>query len=309
MELKNLFEPIIFGKNEDEKDLISVPSNQDIKKYNLTNNDLVLDSNNADFWWLRNDQSQAPKIITAENHNVRYYDGCIYNKDGSQQKIEERKNTNNPLGYTYELDLNPIYKNIFGHGIFNYCNFAVRPMMQINLQAYHHLKKYFGYQPYEILKKDKSYYCVNLGKQFNLATNEKGNQKLVWRILNWEDMPVNINPQGTGKAESMALLSMQDVGALTFSYQCENLATSWANSAIRNRLNGKCKKHESFIDNAFEDERMLLRTFRRKKTKVIETNQSALKKQLITELQNNPQDWADLIPYMKNYIATMEKEK
>ena len=43
MELKNLFEPIFFGKNEDEKDLISVPSNQDIKKYNLTNNDLVLD--------------------------------------------------------------------------------------------------------------------------------------------------------------------------------------------------------------------------------------------------------------------------
>ena len=265
MELKNLFEPIIFGKNEDEKDLISVPSIQDVVKYNLMNlsdfDGLVLNEDNL----LQTKTSFLQK-------NSKEFDSNLFNSD-------------------HIIDLHA--------------------KIQINLQAYNHLKKYSDYQPCKVKKNDKSFYCVNLGKNFYHRDNSEKDEKLAWRILNWEEMPTNINPQGNGKAKSMVLLSMKPILMFHRNWRCKynSLYMNWTEGELRKKLNGKCKKHESFIDNAFEDERMLLRTFRRKKTKVIDTNQSALKKQLITELQNNPQDWADLIPHMKNYIATMENEK
>ena len=101
-------------------------------------------------------------------------------------------------------------------------------------------------------------------------------QPIEWEILNWEDMPVYINPYGTGKAKYIELVSRESLlsGIYIYDYYQNDNVYLWQNSIVRQALNGfdilsEIKKgngnkscyvkqnfhcqNQGFVNEAFED--------------------------------------------------------
>ena len=64
-------------------------------------------------------------------------------------------------------------------------------------------------------------------------------EPIKWIIKNWEDMPKQINPKGSGKASAIEINSEEAIACLPF-YPNENdlNGNTWQNSTIRGYLNG-----------------------------------------------------------------------
>ena len=64
-------------------------------------------------------------------------------------------------------------------------------------------------------------------------------EPITWKIRNWDKLPKELNPQGSGEATVMQVVSEEGIATLPFypNYEDEN-SSLWQNSTIRGYLNG-----------------------------------------------------------------------
>jgi len=185
--------------------------------------------------------------------------------------------------------------------------------MRVDLAAYLALvEKYNSYLPYKHEDEHKNCQCVNIGKKFDIYAGKKTNKSIEWRILNWEDLPKSINPEGKDTATTLDLISLNALGCSPFIEDRNDLQKDlWKNSVICQNLNGEKNKKYSFIDHAFKEEEILLRGIekqdnKKKTTLIIDTNSAYLKEDFIRSLRANPKVLNELVPAMRLLIKEAE---
>jgi len=110
-------------------------------------------------------------------------------------------------------------------------------------------------------------YLINGAKFVNLNSNLKIFAPVLpikWRILNWKELPKTINPQGTGKATTIDLMSENILNEMPYQ-TAKNLLefdNKWKQSFVRNFLNYK------FLIEAFADEVKLIKDISWQKNKL-----------------------------------------
>ncbi len=123
-------------------------------------------------------------------------------------------------------------------------------------QSYNHQKKYLDYST-EYEYNGKKYVLMKANVFANGNVLKDGTtlrlyptipnpefwikvEPIEWEILNWEDMPVHINPYGTGKAKYIELVSRESLlsGIYIYDYYQNANVYLWQNSIIRQALNG-----------------------------------------------------------------------
>lgn len=130
--------------------------------------------------------------------------------------------------------------------------------------------------------------------------------KISFMILNWNDLPKSINPQGTGTAKTIDLIATRTLNELPYQFHRNNVKTenNWLHSSIRAFLNGNANtkgqfiedfRTNNFINQAFENEITLLKeieftkeqTQKQKKFKLIIKPSNCGIKNLLPRLNSN----------------------
>jgi len=278
----------------------------DIEKYPFIK-DLMFESrNDVDFCWLANDD------IYKENENSfkHYSDGCYSLKDGKRYPVERR------IGEPWNEDMYRYMYNLSLKTRNNYepskLNFNVCLCMEISVDAYLQLVKVDkSYLPYKKENQKQEYYFINFGEQFNVIKGIKGNQKIAWCVLNPKVLNKAIKEQGTKKTvtdEKILICDLGNSAMSNFTFRCEDMQyfKSEQENPLFRDLNNQGEKKYSYTENAFLIESALLRGQKSKKKTVIETKASALKKDFMQAMQNNPEVLRELIPLMKEFINAEE---
>lgn len=307
MELRDLIVSTPLSKEGKVADRIFLPSYEElIQNYHfakedfIINQDLHLKNETLNTYWLRNDGFTKLPM-------GRKLEGMV-GLDGNQYPIR------------VERDVVYCFENVYSHkekinNIQDYLKWNLRKLrlcMNLDIDTYLALSnQYTKYQPYDFKDANKKCKCIRLGQHFDISSGKKSKQSIAWRILNWERLPQSINPNGVGTAKTVDLISLNSVGYSRYiddrrDYDEANL---WANSLIRRDLNGYANKKHSFIDHAFKEEEILLRSLEqspKKTTLSIDTKSAHLKEDFINTFKANPQLLNALIPAMKTLIQEAE---
>jgi len=309
MELREFIVPTKVGSGDNEvTNRIYLPSYEElVQKYNFTAQDFIVkqvnDSKNETLntYWLRNDA--LTKIYSGSKA-----EGSV-GVDGDQLPIRVMRDG----VYCFEKIALKKTEIESVHDYFKNTLRMVRPCMRVDLAAYLALvEKYNSYLPYKHEDEHKNCQCVNIGKKFDIYAGKKTNKSIEWRILNWEDLPKSINPEGKDTATTLDLISLNALGCSPFIEDRNDLQKDlWKNSVICQNLNGEKNKKYSFIDHAFKEEEILLRGIekqdnKKKKTLIIDTNSAYLKEDFIRSLRANPKVLNELVPAMRLLIKEAE---
>ncbi|MBR4418795.1 MAG: hypothetical protein IKT33_02190 [Clostridia bacterium] len=313
MELRDFIVPTKVGSGDSEvTNRIYLPSYEELEeKFNFASKDFIVKQEydnkipTLNTYWLRNDA--LTKIYSGSKA-----EGCV-GVDGDQLPIRVMRDG----VYCFEkialkkTDIESV------HDYFKNTIRMLRLCMRVDLAAYLALvEKYDNYLPYEYEDEHKKCHCMKIGKEFDIYTGKKTNKQISWRVLNWDDLPKSINLEGNGTATTIDLITLNTVGCSSFIENRNDLDQNhlYGNSVISEKLNGKKNKKFSFLDHAFKEEEILLRTIEKKETKkkttlIIDTNSAYLKEDFIRSLRANPKVLNELVPAMKLLIQEAGKIK
>lgn len=324
---KDLIVPTVRGDfGHTTMDLIYLPTYQELTEtYHLKKEDLITNDENSSCgnFWLQNEKVQT----MIQTPRLDAIEGFIEGQTGMQKVIIH-----------YEKDFGPFKSKWKPDDFFLENKFGVRPCLRFDVKTYSHLMKVLAsknndsYSPYR--KPQKDYMCINFGtypvyhkeKQiYPWGDDAVTTTPIAWRILNWQDLPKTINPQGSGKATTIDLFAENIVNEIPYlltacDFDCHNY---WQFSLVRSYLNGSTKSRVyNFLTEAFKKEAILLETIvdtkkqkankkaqtipQKKSSLAIENNPSVLKEEFITALKNNPVAILELVPVMKEFINAVE---
>lgn len=305
MRLNKLITPTMIGQGDGQIEAwVRLLGHQDLENYPFLKEIIFASRDDVDFCWLANDSLYKERSNMFKN----YSDGCYSLQDKKHYPIERK------IDEPWEDD---IYRYIYNISIKtrnNYeptkCRFNTCLCVEMDVNTYLQLTRLDkSYLPYEVQNRNQKYHCIELGDQFDIRTGLKGNQKIQWCVLNPEVLLKAVKSQTTNKTDAKVLLcDLGTAGMSNFIFGCENLEDfkQCQENRIFRDLNGIGDIAYSFIDHVFIEELAMLKNAETKKTTVIATKPSALKREFLKAMQTNPDALRELIPLMKEFINAEE---